>query len=107
MLWRIKVSLFMTALIMPIFNEPDIPHSIYEIKGAKKLLSKSEAIRKQPVLQDFGVATRFPKRINGLYRTGEEIPLLKLWYRRNLNYSNGVSYVVQRAPKLYTVVRKN
>ena len=27
---------------------------------------------------------------------GLEVPLIKLWSRRNANYSNGVSYVVQR-----------
>jgi len=79
-------------------NEPDIPHSIYEIKGAKKVALEIRSYSKTAGFTGLRCGyTVFPKELMVYTRTGEEIPLLKLWYRRNLNYSNGVSYVVQRA----------
>ena len=38
----------------------------------------------------------FPEELMVFSQSGEEVPLIKLWSRRNANYTNGVSYVVQR-----------
>lgn len=79
-------------------KEPDIPHSIYEVKGAKKVALEIRSYSKTAGFTGLRCGyTVFPKELMVYTRRDEEIPLLKLWYRRNLNYSNGVSYVVQRA----------
>ena len=39
---------------------------------------------------------------------GEKVPFIKLWSRRNANYTNGVSYIVQRgAEAIYSRKGKN
>lgn len=79
-------------------TEPDIPRSIYEIKGAKKVVVE---VRTYSKLAGFtglrcGYAV-FPNELTVYTQEGESIPLVKLWNRRNSYYTNGVSYIVQRA----------
>ena len=86
-------------------TEPDIPRSIYEIKGAKKVVVE---VRTYSKLAGFtglrcGYAV-FPNELTVYTQEGESIPLVKLWNRRNSYYTNGVSYIVQSAAEaIYSI----
>lgn len=79
-------------------NEVDLPRSIYEIKGAKKVAIEIRSFSKSAGFTGLRCGyTVFPQELMVYTKMGEEIPLIKLWNRRITNYTNGVSYVVQRA----------
>ena len=85
-------------------NEPDIPHSIYEIKGAKKVAIEIRSYSKTAGFTGLRCGySVFPPELLVYTKLGESVPLIKLWSRRNTNYTNGVSYVVQRgAESIYS-----
>jgi len=78
-------------------NNSEIPRSIYEIKGAKKVavevISYSKTAGFTGVRCGYSV---FPTELTVYTQMGEKVPLIKLWNRRNANYNNGVPYIVQR-----------
>jgi len=78
-------------------NESDVPHSIYEIKGAKKVAVEVRSYSKTAGFTGLRCGySVFPSELMVYTKMGEEVPLIKLWSRRNANYTNGVSYIVQR-----------
>jgi len=78
-------------------NEPDVPRSIYEIKGAKKVAIEIRSYSKTAGFTGLRCGySVFPQELLVYTKLGEQVPLIKLWSRRNANYTNGVSYVVQR-----------
>ena len=79
-------------------NEDDIPRSIYEIKGAKKVAIEIRTYSKSAGFTGLrcGYAV-FPQELMVYTRMGEAVPLVKLWSRRKTNYTNGVAYIIQRA----------
>ena len=85
-------------------QDPDIPHSIYEIKGAKKvaieLLSFSKTAGFTGVRCGYTVV---PKELTAATLEGERIPLNRMWNRRQCTKFNGTSYITQRgAEAIYT-----
>ncbi|HNX88384.1 MAG TPA: LL-diaminopimelate aminotransferase [Paludibacteraceae bacterium] len=78
-------------------QQDDIPRSIYEIKGAKKVAIEVRTFSKTAEFTGLrcGYAV-FPHELNVFTKFGESVPLVDLWSRRNSNYTNGVSYIVQR-----------
>jgi LL-diaminopimelate aminotransferase len=85
-------------------NEPDVPRSIYEIKGAKKVAIEIRSYSKTAGFTGLRCGySVFPQELQVYTKLGESVPLIKLWSRRNTNYTNGVSYVVQRgAESIYS-----
>jgi len=78
-------------------NESDVPHSIYEIKGAKKVAIEIRSYSKTAGFTGLRCGySVFPQELLVYTKFGENVPLIKLWSRRNTNYTNGVSYIVQR-----------
>ena len=78
-------------------SDEDVPKSIYEIKGAKKVAVE---IRSYSKTAGFTV---IPTELIVHTKMGEKVTLNKLWNRRKANYTNGVSYIVQRgAEATYT-----
>jgi LL-diaminopimelate aminotransferase len=78
-------------------NEPNVPRSIYEIKGAKKVAIEIRTFSKTAGFTGLRCGyTVFPQELLVYTKMGDEVPLIKLWSRRNANYTNGVSYIVQR-----------
>ena len=78
-------------------NEPDVPQSIYEIKGAKKVAIEIRSYSKTAGFTGLRCGySVFPQELMVYTKIGENVPLIKLWSRRNANYTNGVSYIVQR-----------
>lgn len=79
-------------------TDEKIPHSIYEIEGAKEVAIEFKSFSK--VAGFTGVRCAYvvvPKALMGYTKQGEEVSLNKLWNRRTCTKFNGVSYVVQRA----------
>jgi len=78
-------------------QQDEIPRSIYEIKGAKKVAIEVRTFSKTAEFTGLrcGYAV-FPHELNVFTKFGESVPLVDLWSRRNSNYTNGVSYIVQR-----------
>lgn len=79
-------------------SEEDVPHSIYEIEGAKEVAIEFRSFSKTAGFTGVRCAyTVVPKELKGYTKNGEEIGLHPLWNRRHGTKFNGVSYPVQRA----------
>ncbi len=79
-------------------RDPDIPHSIYEIPGARKCAIEFRSFSKNGGFTGVRCAfTVVPKELECTTATGERRPLHPLWNRRFSTKFNGVSYVTQRA----------
>lgn len=90
-------------------SEDDVPHSIYEIEGAKEVAIEFKTYSK--IAGFTGVRCGYcivPKELNAYTEKGEEVSLNKLWNRRQSTKTNGVSYITQRgAEAIYTEEGKN
>ena len=77
-------------------TEQDIPHSIYEIPGAQEVAVECRSFSQQAGFTGVRCAyTIVPKALSG--KAGNEnIPLNKLWRRRQCAKSNEVSYITQK-----------
>ena len=79
-------------------EEENIPHSIYEVEGAKDVAIEFKSYSKTAGFTGVRCAyTVVPKKLKGYTENGEEVSLNRLWNRRTCTKFNGVSYVVQRA----------
>ena len=85
-------------------TDPQIPHSIYEIPGARKCAIEFRSFSKNGGFT--GVRCGFtvlPKDLQVNTHTGDKRPLHPLWHRRFSTKFNSVSYPVQRgAEALYS-----
>lgn len=84
-------------------KEEDIPHSIYEVSGAKEVAIEFKSFSKTAGFTGLRCAyTIVPKNIR-IMNDGKEVSLNKLWNRRQSTKFNGVSYITQRAAEsVYT-----
>lgn len=79
-------------------SEDNIPHSIYEIEGAKDVAIEFKSYSKTAGFTGVRCAyVVIPKSVKGYTKEGNQIELNKLWNRRTCTKFNGVSYIVQRA----------
>lgn len=79
-------------------TEEDIPHSIYEIEGAKKVAIEFRSFSKTAGFTGTRCAfTVVPEELMAYNNTGEAISVKRLWNRRQSTKFNGVSYPVQKA----------
>lgn len=85
-------------------QDPEIPHSIYEIKGAKKVAIEFRSFSKTAGFTGVRCGyTVVPKELTAATLEGERIPLNRLWNRRQCTKFNGTSYITQRgAEAIYT-----
>jgi len=85
-------------------SQPDIPHSIFEIPGARECAVELRSFSKNGGFT--GVRCGFtvmPRSLLARTENGRRLPLHQLWHRRWSTKANGVSYPVQRgAEALYT-----
>lgn len=78
-------------------TEKDVPHSIYEIEGAKEVAIEFRSFSKTAGFTGTRCAyIVIPKELKAYTTEGSEIGLNRLWYRRQATKFNGVSYIVQR-----------
>ena len=78
-------------------QNPDLPHSIYEIEGARECAIEFRSFSKNAGFTGTRCAlTVVPRGLMGRTATGESVELWTLWNRRQSTKFNGVSYMVQR-----------
>ena len=79
-------------------TDPSIPHSIYEIAGAKKCAIEFRSFSKTAGFTGVrcGVVV-VPEELEGTTSQGEQYSFNKLWLRRQTTKFNGASYPVQKA----------
>lgn len=78
-------------------TDPSLPHSIYEIEGAKECAIEFRSFSKNAGFTGTRCAlTVVPKNLKGKASDGSEVEIWKLWNRRQSTKFNGVSYIVQR-----------
>ena len=85
-------------------QDEDVPHSIYEVEGAKEVAIEFRSFSKTAGFTGIRCAYAVvPKSLKGYTKSGEEVLLNRLWTRRQGTKFNGVSYPVQRAAEaVYT-----
>ena len=92
-----KALILFDAAYEAYITNPAVPHSIYEIEGARECAIEFRSFSK---LAGFtGVRCGFiviPKGLTGKAEDGSDVELHRLWSRRHTTKFNGVSYVTQR-----------
>ncbi len=85
-------------------QDDETPHSIYEIKGARKCAIEFRSFSKTAGFTGVRCGyTIVPKEVTVATLAGERVPLQGLWHRRQCTKFNGASYVSQRgAAATYT-----
>lgn len=79
-------------------KDSDIPHSIYELEGAREVAIEFRSFSKTAGFTGVRCAyTVVPKDCMAYTREGNPIAIYDLWNRRHTTRFNGVSYPVQRA----------
>ncbi len=85
-------------------TSPDVPLSIYEIEGARKVAIEVRSFSKTAGFTGLRCGyTVVPTDLTGIDADGREVQLRKLWLRRQTTKFNGASYIIQRgAEALYS-----
>src|SRR4051812_40361682 len=79
-------------------RDPEIPHSIFEIEGAKEVAIEFRSFSKTAGFTGTRCAfTVVPKEVRGYAANGESVSLNDLWLRRQSTKFNGAPYVIQKA----------
>lgn len=85
-------------------TDPEIPHSIFEIEGAKEVAIEFRSFSKSAGFT--GTRCAFivvPNELQGRNSKGDSVSVSKLWSRRHSTKFNGVPYIVQAgAAAIYT-----
>ncbi|MGD1703890.1 LL-diaminopimelate aminotransferase [Dapis sp. BLCC M229] len=78
-------------------TDASLPHSIYEIEGARECAIEFRSFSKNAGFTGTRCAlTVIPKTLKGKAADGSDVEIWKLWNRRHCTKFNGVSYIVQR-----------
>lgn len=85
-------------------TEPDVPHSIYEIKGAKKVAVEIRSFSKTTGFTGSNFSfVIVPKEVAAFTMTGEAVSLNKIWQKRLTSKFSGIPYITLRtAEALYS-----
>jgi LL-diaminopimelate aminotransferase len=96
--------IFFDAAYEAYIQDADVPHSIFEIPGARKCAIEFRSFSKSGGFTGTRCAfTIVPKELRCMTDSGERKPLHPLWNRRFCTKFNGVSYITQRgAEALYS-----
>jgi LL-diaminopimelate aminotransferase len=89
--------IFFDAAYEAFISDRDLPHSIYEIEGARDCAIEFRSFSKNAGFTGTRCAlTVVPKTLKAKANDGSDVELWKLWNRRQSTKFNGVSYIVQR-----------
>ncbi|MEB3293768.1 MAG: LL-diaminopimelate aminotransferase [Synechococcales bacterium] len=78
-------------------TDPALPHSIFEIEGARDCAIEFRSFSKNAGFTGTRCAfTVVPKSLKATTKDGQSVELWTLWNRRQSTKFNGVSYIVQR-----------
>ena len=99
-----EAIIFFDAAYEAYISDPAIPHSIYEIPGARDVAIEFRSFSKLAGFTGTRCAfTVVPKNLMAKTSGGETAEVYKLWNRRHTTKFNGVSYITQRgAEAVYT-----
>ncbi len=93
-----KAILLFDAAYEAYITDPALPHSIFEIEGAKECAIEFRSFSKNAGFTGLRCAfTVIPKNLSAFTSKGEAVNLHTLWNRRHCTKFNGVSYPVQCA----------
>lgn len=93
-----KSVILFDAAYEAFITEENVPHSIYEIEGAKEVAIEFRSYSKTAGFTGTRCGyTVVPKSVMAISERGELISLNKLWLRRQTTKFNGTSYIIQRA----------
>ncbi|MDB9495962.1 LL-diaminopimelate aminotransferase [Spirulina major CS-329] len=89
--------IFFDAAYEAFITDPELPHSIYEIEGARTCAIEFRSFSKNAGFTGTRCAlTVVPKSLTVTASDGSVVELHKLWNRRQSTKFNGVSYIIQR-----------
>lgn len=92
-----EAIIFFDAAYEGFISDPDLPHSIYEIDGARNCAIEFRSFSKNAGFTGTRCAlTVVPKSLKARAKDGSLVELWPLWNRRQATKFNGVSYIVQR-----------
>ncbi|MCR4601965.1 MAG: LL-diaminopimelate aminotransferase [Prevotella sp.] len=95
---RNDTLIFFDAAYEAYIQDASIPHSIYEIKGARKCAIEFHSYSKTAGFTGIRCGyTIVPKDLTAVTLDGQRIGLNHLWLRRQSTKFNGTSYISQRA----------
>ncbi|NLL82951.1 MAG: LL-diaminopimelate aminotransferase [Lentisphaerae bacterium] len=93
-----KTLILYDAAYEAFIRDSSLPHSIYEIPGARDCAIEFRSFSKTAGFTGTRCAfTVVPKSLNGYNSQGNPVPLHPMWNRRHTTKFNGVSYPIQRA----------
>ncbi len=93
-----KAIILFDAAYEIFISEDDVPHSIYEIEGAKEVAIEFRSFSKTAGFTGTRCAfTVVPKELKAYDGEGNTVDVNPLWNRRQTTKFNGASYPVQRA----------
>ena len=93
-----KAVILFDAAYEAFITDGGIPHSIYEIEGAKDVAIEFHSFSKSAGFTGVRCAfTVVPKQVKAYTGDGRAVELNKLWRRRQCTKFNGVSYISQCA----------
>ena len=101
---RNDALIFFDAAYEAYIQDDEIPHSIYEIRGARKCAIEFHSYSKTAGFTGVRCGyTVVPKEVTAATLDGKRIELNPLWNRRQCTKFNGTSYISQRAAEaIYT-----
>jgi LL-diaminopimelate aminotransferase len=99
-----KAIILFDAAYERFISEPEIPHSIYEVEGAKDVAIEFRSYSKTSGFTGVRCAfTVVPKQLKAYTKDGEPVEVNSIWKRRQCTKFNGVSYITQAgAAAIYT-----
>jgi LL-diaminopimelate aminotransferase len=103
-----KAVILFDAAYETYISDPEIPHSIYEIPGARQVAIEFRSFSKTAGFTGLRCAfTVVPKDVVAYAADGRAVPVNPLWNRRHCTKFNGASYISQAAAAaIYTPAGK-
>lgn len=95
---RADAVLLFDAAYEAYIRDPAVPHSIYEIEGAREVAIEFRSFSKTAGFTGTRCAfTVVPREVRARDAQGQAVELNPLWFRRQSTKFNGVPYVIQKA----------
>lgn len=103
-----EILILFDAAYEAYISDDDVPHSIYEIKGAKEIAIEFRSFSKTAGFTGLRCGfTVIPEELKCRSLKGELVSLNHLWNRRQCTKFNGTAYIVQRAAEsVYSPIGK-
>lgn len=99
-----KAVILFDAAYEAFISDPDIPHSIYEIEGARDVAIEFRSFSKTAGFTGVRCAYSIvPRTLKAYKKDGQAVDISPIWKRRHCTKFNGVSYISQSgAAAIYT-----